>query len=48
MGEIVRYDTVKNDFVKGNPNRNIKTLFKPRDKLTYFEDRKREEAVEDE
>ena len=48
LGEIVRYDTVKNDFVKGNPNRNIKTLFKPRDKLTYFEDRKREEAVEDE
>ena len=48
LGEIVRYDTVKNDFVKSNPNRNIKTLFKPRDKLTYFEDRKREEAVEDE
>ena len=29
MGEIVRYDTVSDDFVKGNPNRCIKTMFKP-------------------
>ena len=30
QNEIVRYDTVKNDFVKGNPNKCIKTLFKPK------------------
>lgn len=45
QNEIVRYDVLKNDFVKGNPNRNIKTLFKPRDKLAYFEDQKQKEAV---
>ena len=46
--EIVRYDVLKNDFVKGNPNRNIKTLFKPVDKMKYFEELKEKEAVEDE
>ena len=30
QNEIVRYDTEKNDFVKGNPNKCIKTLFKPK------------------
>ena len=29
QNEIVRYDTEKNDFVKGNPNKCIKTMFKP-------------------
>ena len=29
QNEIVRYDIEKNDFVKGNPNKCIKTLFKP-------------------
>lgn len=48
LGEIVRYDTLKNDFVKGNPNRNIKTLFKPEEKMVYFERMRKLEAVEDE
>lgn len=48
LGEIVRYDTDKNDFVKGNPNRNIKTLFKPSEKMAYFERMRKLEAVEDE
>ena len=48
LGEIVRYDTDKNDFVKGNPNRNIKTLFKPEEKMIYFERMRKAEAVEDE
>lgn len=29
QGEIVRYDTLKNDFVKGNPEKHIFTMFKP-------------------
>ena len=56
LGEIVRYDTDKNDFVKGNPNKCIKTMFKPKweevksgDKdagLKYFMEQLSKEGVE--
>ena len=56
QNEIVRYDVLKNDFVKGNPNRNIKTLFKPKWKevksgdkdagLRYFKEQLAKEGVE--
>lgn len=36
-GEIIRYDTKSNDFVKGNPSIGIKTMFKPKGKLSYFQ-----------
>lgn len=55
MNEIVRYDVLKNDFVKGNPNKNIKTLFKPKWKevesgdkdagLRYFKEQLAAEGV---
>lgn len=48
QNEIVRYDTEKNDFVKGNPNKCIKTMFKPKDGRLYFEEKRKQEAVEDE
>jgi len=47
LGQIVRYDKVKNNFVKGHPNEGIATMFKPYDKLAYFENLKQIEAVEE-
>ena len=56
QNEIVRYDVLKNDFVKGNPNKNIKTMFKPYWKevesgdkdagLRYFKGQLAKEGVE--
>lgn len=55
QNEIVRYDVLKNDFVKGNPNKCIKTMFKPKweevkagDKdagLRYFKEQLAKEGV---
>lgn len=43
-GWIVRYDILKNDYVKGNPKRGIKTMFKPDEGIEYFNGREKEEA----
>ena len=29
LGQVIRYDVLTNDFVKGNPQRGIFTMFKP-------------------
>lgn len=39
-GIIVRYDKAKNDFVKANINKGIKTMFKPKEKGYYEKMRK--------
>ena len=36
LGEIVRYDVKNNDFVKGNPAKGIKTMFKPSSGEKYY------------
>lgn len=45
-GCVVRYDVLENDYVKGNPKTGIKTMFKPKRKQDYYEDRKSEEGIE--
>ena len=40
---IVRYDTVKHDFVKGHIHEGIITMFKPNRKDAYYEDKRRTE-----
>lgn len=37
LDEVVRYDKKTNDFVKGNPSKGIKTMFKPADGEKYYE-----------
>jgi hypothetical protein len=44
-GQIVRYDIVKNNFVKGHVNIGIATMFKPIDKINYFFAEESREAV---
>ena len=46
QGEIVRYDKRTNDFAKGFPDKYLKTMFKPKDGMKYFESEKRKTAVE--
>ena len=49
QGEVVRYDTKSNDFVKGNPTTGIKTMFKPKDGIEYYNRRLiREEGIDHE
>ena len=36
-GKICRYDTQKNDYVTGRPDKGIYTMFKPSEGLEYFE-----------
>ena len=47
-GEICRYDEETNDYVKGHPDKGIKTMFKPRNGKQYYEGRKSAEGEEDE
>lgn len=42
-GNIIRYDTEKNDFAKGNPNKGVKTLFKPNEGKVYYEQKCKED-----
>lgn len=44
MNDIARYDPATNDFVKGHPVNGIKTLFKPKRKAAYYEDKRKEEG----
>ncbi len=36
-GNIIRYDTEKNDYVKGSPQKGVKTMFKPTEGKAYYE-----------
>lgn len=47
-GQVVRYDPKTNDFVKGNPNIGIATMFKPEKGQSYFDRQKAKEGIEDE
>lgn len=42
-GNVIRYDTEKNDFAKGNPNKGVTTLFKPADGKVYYEQKRKED-----
>ena len=42
-GNIIRYDTAKNDFAKGNPQKGIKTMFKPISGRKYYDAQKEED-----
>lgn len=35
-GEVCRYDAKENDYVKGNPQKGINTMFKPKDGVEYY------------
>lgn len=43
-GKIIRYDVKENDFVKGNPNIGIATMFKPKAGVRYFNNKKQVEG----
>ena len=45
-GFICRYDIKKNDYVKADINKGLRTLFKPKDGIDYFNSKKAEEGVE--
>ena len=45
-GYICRYDVDKNDYVKANINKGLRTLFKPEDGIDYYYSKKAEEGVE--
>ena len=47
IGQVVRYDKNKNNFVKGHPEVGIVTMFKPNAELVYFEKLKQYEAVKE-
>ncbi|MGI5885525.1 MAG: phage portal protein [Candidatus Spyradocola sp.] len=47
-GQIVRYDSKTNDFVKGRPDKGIATMFKPSKGRDYYERKKAEEGIDDE
>ena len=40
---IVRYDTVTNDYVKGHIHNGIITMFKPKSKAAYYENKRKQE-----
>lgn len=44
--KVVRYDTKTNDYVSGNPEKGISTMFKPKDKMKYFLREKRRNSKE--
>ena len=44
-GNVIRYDTEKNDFVKGKSNEGILTFFKPKEGKKYSEVMKKEDIA---
>lgn len=36
-GNVIRYDCEKNDFVKADPTKGVRTMFKPKEGLAYYE-----------
>lgn len=47
-GHICRYDVSKNDYVKADINKGLRTLFKPENGIDYYYDMKSKEGVKDE
>lgn len=47
-GHICRYDVTKNDYVKADINKGLRTLFKPDNGVNYYNDMKNKEGVIDE
>ena len=47
-GFICRYDVKKNDYVKANVNKGLRTLFKPDTGIAYYYEYERKEGVNDE
>lgn len=45
-GLICRYDVEKNDYVKADINKGLRTLFKPNEGIDYYYDKKKKEGVE--
>jgi 8-oxo-dGTP pyrophosphatase MutT (NUDIX family) len=45
-GLICRYDTKKNDFAKGSPEKGVRTMFKPDDGEEYYRRRLEAEGIE--
>ena len=45
--QVCRYDKEKNDYVKGNPEKGIITMFKPTEGREYFDRLKKSEGVSD-
>ena len=41
--QIVRYDKAKNDFVKGSTLKGVKTMFKPKEGYSYYENQRMED-----
>jgi pyocin large subunit-like protein len=47
LGQVIRYDTIKNNFVIGHPDIGIATMFKPVGGIEYYYEKAGDEAVED-
>lgn len=47
-GHICRYDVVKNDYVKADINKGLRTLFKPDEGIKYYNEMKNKEGINDE
>lgn len=45
-GYICRYDVEKNDYVKADPQKGIRTMFKPESGIEYFQEMLRREGIE--
>ena len=45
-GLICRYDSKKNDFAKGSPEKGVRTMFKPDDGEEYYRRRLEAEGIE--
>lgn len=44
-GNVIRYDRDKNDFVKGNPQKGIYTMFKPENGEEYYKEKLKEDLL---
>ena len=42
-GNVIRYDRKNNIFAKGNPQKGVRTMMKPKDGLAYYLQRKEED-----
>ncbi len=48
LGQIIRYDVDKNDFVKGNPKKEFLQCLSPKkEKKKYFDEKLKEEGIQD-
>lgn len=47
-GHVCRYDIGKNDYVKADVNKGLRTLFKPAEGMSYYQEMLAKEGIEDE